>query len=322
MENCAKCAALQRYGNVLQEIGEFRYPLMPQPAQNIVQGTVQPVPGQTATSVPRDCMQAPEPVENPPRTNATQNASSASSPSREGLGGSSGKRASDGSSCPSAEDLKPNGSTRGAAGHRAHRAKVMKARKAKNRISNANSTSKSASAGESEESNESFNSSRIKHTEESLARGKEKKSEPAKSTKTKDLQKRDTGSRSANLTIKKKTRTSGSAGERPAKRSRRPNQGDVSGKKVSTVDMSSKLADVRNAGSHTSGSSSPATRLACEGSEESGGKRMNSPAVDTYTPNEQKEIFDAVKSLQILAKTSSSSSPESKRGGAESISQA
>lgn len=323
MENCAKCAALQRYGGVLQEIGDFRYPLMSQPAQNIVQGTVQAVPGQTATSMPMsDYMRAPQSVDNLPRTNATQNANRASTLSPEGSGTSSGKRRSDGSCCPSMDGLKQNDTFKGAVDHRAHRAKVMKARKAKNRHPTAWSTSKSASTGESEESNESFNSSRIKHTEEVVAKSEETKKTPAKSTKTKDLQKRSTCSLPANVTTKKKRRTTASAGERPEKRSRRPNQKDVSGRKVSTEDMSSRLPDVRNARQHTSEKSSPSTRLESDKSEESNGKRMNSPGVDTYTPIEQKEIFDAVKSLQILAKTSSSSSPESKPGVSESISKA
>lgn len=39
------------------------------------------------------------------------------------------------------------------------------------------------------------------------------------------------------------------------------------------------------------------------------GSGANSPRVDAYSPREQKEIFDAVHSLQILSRTPSSSSP-------------
>lgn len=303
VDNCAKCAALQRYGNVLQEIGAIRNPQMPQPGVTVGQGQCQG--NKNASKRPghqRHRSQHPE----------------------KGDGGGDGRISGsspaqwveDMPSSPSIDESKDQPASKGAADHRAHRAKVMKARKARSRAANLSKhAGRKGMAMDSERSSESYNSSHNKSLEESLkvASGnitkphihKPKKDSKGRAHTAIDSERGFGVSRQRpgfEVHTKKKARATSKRDDRPMKRMRATSHGISS--KTGLEDISGVATTAANLASVNS---SPATRVLCDRSEDSDGKQVGSPRVETYSPSERKEIFDAVKSLQILAKNSSDS---------------
>lgn len=304
MENCAKCAALQRYGNVLQEIGEIRQPPMMSHTQNEENPrfpSLQADLAMQASSPGKKSQKSKRQLSNDETKKSTRHPSSF----RHGSAISSDITGSPGSS-PAAECLDQNeAAARGAAGHRASRAKVMKERKARAMVSGMRP--KSPSPVQGEESNESFNSSHAGREGEVSGRNKGDRSTRADSVKSKDSQKRQSKVGPLPQNSSTKRRSSGSAESRPAKRPKRRDQSAVSDKQMTSEGMSSTLPDMSNKTARRSeGTSTSRTAQASDANDGSNSK-SNSSGGKVYSPSERKAIFDAVKSLQILAKTSSSS---------------
>lgn len=264
-DTCAKCMALQRYGTVLQEIGDFR------PAPPQYPSTANPV--------------SPKLHDAPPaivQTSASQQ--QAADVVRQGTIEVGTKQL----------DLVGNGVAKNAAHHRALRAKVMKARKAKNKAQAEKQVFRSTVSSGSEPSSESFSPGRKKKAKRSLA-------EHAAEREQKENGITDVG-------MKRKDRKQDKG---VAKRAR---LADHNGLTENCVNENECVTERRRKQIRDSEGSdmSPATRVGCEEEENSEQKGASSPRVQVYSRREQKEIFDAVKSLQILAKTPSPSDSESK----------
>ncbi|CDF33458.1 unnamed protein product [Chondrus crispus] len=304
MENCTKCAALQRYGNVLQEIGEIRQPQMTSHTPNDENPRFPSLRADLA--MPVSCSgQKSQKSKRQLSNDETKESTRQPSSFHHGSAISSDITGSPGSS-PAAECLDQNeAAARGAAGHRASRAKVMKERKARAMVSGMRP--KSPSPVQGEESNESFNSSHTRREGEVSRRNKGDRSTRADSVKSKDSQKRQSKIRSIPQNSTTKRRSSGSAESRPAKRPKSRDQSADSGKQMTSEDMSSTRPDMnRKTARRSERTSTPRTGQAGDANEGSNSK-SNSSGGKVYSPSERKAIFDAVKSLQILAKTSSSS---------------
>ena len=299
-ESCAKCAALQRYGAVLQEIGELHTGYRP-PDHHFHSGggspSFFPVLGGGHMGAPRrkelsrdhhlshDNREAPSSSGSlSPRKNRTCEPSPLHSD--EGVARFS-------HSAP--------------AGNRAHRAKIMKARKKKG------STLVKATSHHHrtafEEHSESVNS--IQHS--MRPRSKQKRSESA----------HEPPSRVVDVTSKKRKVSADSCGgnkgetgknlrssvqhkenEKRSSHSLGLENKERKSKAVSFVEPSRRPS--QKAGSNDE-------RPSPKSDESESGP--HSPIVDTYSPKERMELFDAVHSLQILAKTSSSGSPSTRSKG-------
>lgn len=293
-DNCAKCAALQRYGNVLQEIGGFNHP------------TVQQTFPQPPSMVQHQHQQ--QHVANPSRTmhahqhpiNGVPSAVHHEVKRRGGAtsGISSGKKMSDVSSSLTAGDGKKRGSV-----NRALRSKVLKERRGKSKRSPQASVLNSTG---SEDMSEEGHSMGNKSSEESV-------SQPSGRTlgniaKKRVAEKRkSSGKRKSASYCSKERRDKAAALKRP-----RNESGTVrTSLGVSKVGKSSSPSFAKSVRKPAKEATGPIHRSA---SVESEAERSSSPAVETYSPKEQKEIFDAVHSLQILAKTSSSPSSSESNG--------
>lgn len=182
--------------------------------------------------------------------------------------------------------MEDGGIVKNAADNRAHRAKVIRARKSRSRLQLDKHISKSATSSGSEQSSESFSSGRKKVV-------RERKIEQRAGAVGKLVKRRD--GRECGR-VPKRPRTAGHDSKMDWSMKEdgcvTPTSGTVLGKK-DHLDLS------------------PVTRVGGEGSDDSDPRQSNSLGVQDYSQREQKEIFDAVKSLQILAKTSTPSNSKS-----------
>lgn len=270
MDNCSKCIALRRYGNVFQEIGEFHHSAAPNPL---------PHPAVPPHSAPSHLHVHPSADHQLPMPAPHQN-------------GDSGMQSA-GHAKQAKVEVVEEKSNKGPAEYRAHRAKVMKARKAKSR---SRSLPKAVQSSASERSSsESFSVARRKELSGDNAHAKSMRGE-------KDILSVD----------RMKKRRGRCSGDRPAKRTRPVEKVAVKGGRVGSEGIVRSSTNENESARRATADSSPMTQVGEDRSEESTDKGRSSPAVDNYSQKEQKEIYDAVKSLQILAKTSSNES-EGKR---------
>lgn len=305
MENCAKCAALQRYGNVFQEIGDLRAQAAPhKEAPQLAVAFAHPSPDIQAQS----------------QTHNNAAKQTRPSTSRDSSGASSLKRYTNisATASPQLRDAPDD-----AAVNRANRAKLLKAKKArgdgaapvvrKSAVATAERTSESELSADRASTasippQKPPNATTLSETTADTSSSSEKVS--PNPTKSRSVQKR------IRATIISKSNQDDSVQRTPSPVNRvekilkRPRQSTAMPAAKKKKSSESNPAERTRKAKTASPSGSAKERPVSSVIENSGKNESGSP-VKSYPPSVQKEIFDAVHSLQILSKTSSSMSPSS-----------
>lgn len=317
MENCAKCAALQRYGNVFQELGDLSS------AKSV--GTSLVTPNSSLQSSQR--VSTSEGTQSPEKKRVIKNSSNSTAANmllrqQTPPPGSNLPHIYSGlSPAPGIVNLAPSLP----AVHRAHRCKVMKAKRArqKNREvvtsspSDEESLSPSALLPHDKSTSDSSSIASSTGTQDQACAGKEaavsdiKMAEKGAWGDSEMKRMRDCTSdfTSDEAPVKKKTRGCSLEGS-PSRQAKATDKCNSSLKKVSTKGQCSTAENAEKGAQRRgvfSGTKKEENNKSSGSQSSSLSPRSDSPGVDTYTPSEQKEIFDAVHSLQILAKPVGSS---------------
>ena len=299
-DNCAKCAALQRYGAVLQEIGELN--TCYRPLDHLLHAGRGP-----------PCS-SPEPGGGRMRAQRRRDLSrdhhifqdNREAPSSYGSLSPKRNRQVD-PSPPHSDERVERLSHTAPAGNRAHRAKILKARKMKGSIVVNGVSQHRPSAYE--EHSEYVNS-----TLENRRRGYEQKR--VASTQEPLTRIVDTTSKKRNISTDRYGRDTGETGKKHrssaqhSENDKRAYNGSEREDKEPKDNAMSSVELLRRPSQKTNSNDERPSPKSDE--SETG---PHSPFADTYSSKERMELFDAVHSLQILAKTSSSGSPSSRSKG-------
>ena len=304
LENCSKCIALQRYGNVLQELGQFSRPSIAPPGTTMV--------ADKPMKVPSNQMATPSNQEG--KTSTDQN--KIKEQSKEVSGASVGRKSNYGGSTPSESEItQKSPELADESTLKVQRSPVKRQDKSEkqNSLSHVTKTQYTSDTGSS-----TRNCDGIKvHNERTTGRNGKKRPRNKDANPRERTHKRQKGS-VISQSSKGAKQVNGIC-ETPNKKqicspSKNLKTSDKEAYSCSDdgcepVLLRSKSKDeMSKEESDRIRSSLPSSASPSQESCEK--KRGQSPIVGTYSPKEQKEIFDAVHSLQILAKTSSPSGSE------------
>ncbi|CAN8075653.1 unnamed protein product [Agarophyton chilense] len=325
LPNCAKCNALRRYGGVLQEIVQIGGSA-PMPTSQVVH--------------PNQSVRWHQPVQHPQQKSSQlcadgstikavnpANDSTVCVTAQEQSASTSGKKSVDDSLPSFKRNGKSTASSPSPAKSRAHRSKLLKSKKMASKLAALRHAAGNVSSGDMSESDnfsrrnlstdisrpdsrEDSSRETIKLTVSSLPTSRKRKSSHNASSGLAGKRQPDSLHRRSKKMKCVPIAPTPVAAARVAKRPRREpiiksDQSTAVRAKPTAEEndvcrFTQKGKEDKRASSGTSSSDSPKSE-----SE----SNVGSPRVESYSPKEQKEIFDAVHSLQILSRTPSSSSP-------------